>query len=226
MKTAYDACVGRAASTAVGTAVDIEEKEPPQVSDLETVAPGPRTLSKAQTGRRNLILELALGMVKKRGFEQVQMREVSEGAHLAIGTLYRYFPSKELLMAHVLERWCEAYWQQLEHVSEDQSNVDRLIELSRRSIRAFEDEPNFLSVANALQLSHDPEIIVVMTRISERSYRFFAGSLVGLPDDDAETIADTVLAVIGAKLGMWIKGRMPIRQVYAGVERCIQLLLA
>jgi TetR/AcrR family transcriptional regulator, cholesterol catabolism regulator len=185
-----------------------------------------RSLSKAQTGRRNLILDTALGSVRQRGFDQVQMREVSEDARLSIGTLYRYFPSKEALMAHVLERWCEAYWEQLEHVSEGSSNVERLIELSRRSIKAFEDEPNFLSVANTLQLSHDPEIIVVMTRVNERSYEFFAGSVVGLGDDDAGTIADTVLAVIGAKLGLWIKGRIPVSDVYAGVERCIRMLLA
>ena len=196
------------------------------MSDLDTAAPVSRPLSKVQTSRRNLILDLSLRMVKQRGFEQMQMREVSEASRLAIGTVYRYFPSKDLLMAHVLERWCEDYWRQLEHVTEGQSNVDTLIELSRRSIRAFEEEPNFLSVANALQLSHDPEIIVVMTRIGERSQRFFAASVDGLSDDDAETIADTVLAVVGARLALWIKGRMPIGQVYAGVERCIRMLLA
>ena len=43
-----------------------------------------------------------IALAAKGGFEQVQMRAVAERADVALGTLYRYFPSKIHLLVSVL----------------------------------------------------------------------------------------------------------------------------
>ena len=50
--------------------------------------------SAAQRERRKRILDATLALASKGGYDAVQMRTVAEQANVALGTLYRYFPSK------------------------------------------------------------------------------------------------------------------------------------
>src|SRR5260370_36808420 len=60
--------------------------------------------SEAQRERRNRILDATLAIASKGGYEAVQMRAVAERADVAVGTLYRYFPSKVHLLVSALGR--------------------------------------------------------------------------------------------------------------------------
>src|SRR6202047_588367 len=60
--------------------------------------------SAAQRERRKRILDATLALASKGGYDAVQMRAVSERADVALGTLYRYFPSKiHLLVGALIE---------------------------------------------------------------------------------------------------------------------------
>ena len=68
-----------------------------------TRADEPSTSS--QRERRRRILDATLALAAKGGYEAVQMRAVAEKAEVAVGTLYRYFPSKvHLLVAGLAGR--------------------------------------------------------------------------------------------------------------------------
>ena len=54
--------------------------------------------SEAQRERRKRILDATLAIASKGGYEAVQMRAVAERADVAVGTLYRYVPSKVHLL--------------------------------------------------------------------------------------------------------------------------------
>ena len=61
--------------------------------------------SAAQRERRKRILDATLALASKGGYEAVQMRTVAERADVALGTLYRYFPSKiHLLVSGLAQR--------------------------------------------------------------------------------------------------------------------------
>src|ERR1700727_1068624 len=61
-------------------------------------------VSSAQRDRRKRILDATLALASKGGYDAVQMRAVAERADVALGTLYRYFPSKiHLLVAALTE---------------------------------------------------------------------------------------------------------------------------
>src|SRR5271156_4144677 len=60
--------------------------------------------SEAQRERRKRILDATLTIASKGGYEAVQMRAVAERADVAVGTLYRYFPSKVHLLVSALGR--------------------------------------------------------------------------------------------------------------------------
>src|SRR5262245_17601728 len=60
--------------------------------------------SAAQRDRRKRILDTTIALASQGGFEAVQMRAVAEQADVALGTLYRYFPSKIHLLVSALAR--------------------------------------------------------------------------------------------------------------------------
>src|SRR3954470_14330144 len=60
--------------------------------------------TEAQRARRRRILRAAADLASEGGFDAVQMREVAERADVALGTLYRYFPSKIHLLVAAMTR--------------------------------------------------------------------------------------------------------------------------
>src|SRR5947207_13308564 len=73
-----------------------------------TVTPSPdgEFSSAAQRERRKRILDATRALASKGGYEAVQMRAVAERADVALGTLYRYFPSKiHLLVGALIEEF-------------------------------------------------------------------------------------------------------------------------
>jgi len=65
---------------------------------------------------REHILETALKLFRKRGFERTTMREIAQAAGLSLGAAYHYFPSKEALVGAYYE-WMQAEHERLFHAS-------------------------------------------------------------------------------------------------------------
>ncbi|MBZ8133339.1 TetR/AcrR family transcriptional regulator [Afifella sp. IM 167] len=70
-------------------------------------SPAAGALPKRKRGhaRVEAILEAATALFATRGFAAVTMTEVASRSATAIGSLYRFFPTKEALAAAVLERY-------------------------------------------------------------------------------------------------------------------------
>src|SRR5262249_57103235 len=65
-------------------------------------------LTPNQAARRARVLDAALALATEGGYDAVQMRDVASRAQVALGTIYRYFSSKDhLLAACQLETWRE-----------------------------------------------------------------------------------------------------------------------
>ncbi len=60
--------------------------------------------STAQRERRQRILDATYALAREGGYDAVQMRAVADQADVALGTLYRYFPSKVHLLVSALAR--------------------------------------------------------------------------------------------------------------------------
>ena len=69
--------------------------------------PVPRTLTRAQQARRQRVIDAAMSLALDGGYEAVQMRDVAARADVAMGTVYRYFTSKDHLLAAALVHWVE-----------------------------------------------------------------------------------------------------------------------
>src|SRR5882762_3272992 len=81
------------------------EIAPPEIAEGP---PDPATLTPGQRARRERIVMTALKLLEEGEYESIQMRDVAEHADVAIGTVYRYFASKEHLFTAVLLAWSGA----------------------------------------------------------------------------------------------------------------------
>ena len=175
--------------------------------------------------RRQRIIDVALSMLDTCSADQLQMRDISQAADLALATVYRYFPSKELLLARVFEQWCESYWTRLARAADGRANIDRLADLTSRSVEAYLSHPNMLMMISELQLSKDPVVAAVMEDIRARAERFFLAALEGLDPIDASGIVDVVFVVMGAKLTACARGAIAMDDVHRAMQTTTRLLL-
>ncbi|MGW9131937.1 TetR family transcriptional regulator [Streptomyces sp. NPDC055681] len=91
-------------------------------------------MSKNQVARRERILDAAAELGADVAYDHVQMQEVARAADVALGTLYRYFPSKVHLFAAIYEaRIAQFVGEEWPAPGDDPVAIvgDRLVELTR-----------------------------------------------------------------------------------------------
>ena len=64
-------------------------------------------MTRGQIARRRKLLDAVVQLVAEVGPERVQMRDVAERSGVALGTAYRYFSSKDHLLAAAMSDWQE-----------------------------------------------------------------------------------------------------------------------
>ncbi|RLB24983.1 MAG: TetR/AcrR family transcriptional regulator [Deltaproteobacteria bacterium] len=88
----------------------------------------PNTLSRKQRERirhKNEILNAALKLFSEKGFHNVSMQEIAKEAEFAIGTLYKFFDTKEDLYKSLVLRLAETFHDRLSSVLESRESEIR-----------------------------------------------------------------------------------------------------
>jgi AcrR family transcriptional regulator len=77
------------------------------VTHVATTPQRPRRQSPAPARRRGDLLDAAAALFAERGIEATPVAAIAEAAGVAKGSFYRYFPSREALMAALKERFVD-----------------------------------------------------------------------------------------------------------------------
>jgi len=185
--------------------------------------------SPAQRDRHRRILDATIALASAGGFDAVQMRAVAERADVALGTLYRYFPSKIHLLVSALGR-------EFEHA--DAVTRERPV----RGDTAHERVMGLLGRTNAT-LQRDPHLTEALTR----AFMFADASVQGeirsvaalltsmltramrpgpeVPTAEDEAIARVVIDVWLSSLVGWVTGRSTAEDVTEHLDVAVRLLL-
>ena len=59
--------------------------------------------SRQGAAARDRLYETAIRMISERGYEATTLREIAKDAHVSVGLLYRYFPSKQAVIIALYE---------------------------------------------------------------------------------------------------------------------------
>ena len=94
-----------------------------------------RPLTRAQEARRKRVIDAAMELAAQGGYDAVQMRDVATQADVAMGTVYRYFTSKDHLLAEALVHWIEMLQLQFASLpAEGATPASRVLEILDRAL--------------------------------------------------------------------------------------------
>ena len=188
---------------------------------------GTESLTTAQAARRDRVLRAALSLGASGGYEAVQMRDVAATADVALGTIYRYFSSKDHLLAAALVTWTGDLEQQVARRPPGGDTVaTRVANVLARATRNMEREPKLTAALITAISSPDKgaascqdEVQAAMARVLVRT----------MPDDFDGVVQSQVIRVLnfvwyGALLG-WVNGWEGTDDVTREVTDAAHLLL-
>ena len=190
-------------------------------------APKPSTdLTPAQQQRWDRIVRAALEMLEDGEYDQIQMRDVAARADVALGTLYRYFASKEHLYAAVMTVWFRSFHRGLERERLSDDPGEALKEMLGRAIAAFARKPQFLRLEIVLEGSTDTYARELFSESSMKYAAAYRDALAGLSEAEISSIETLVGCVLGTMLHRFALGKDTIERVYEAVFGAVDLVFS
>ncbi len=189
------------------------------------ILPDEASLRGDQRARRQGIVEAARRLMGEQDYEDIAVKDVADEAGVALGTLYRYFNSKEHLFACALLSWSQGFGDRLER-SASGSTVDQVRAIYRRAVRAFERQPRVYGVMIQVMGSRDAYATEVFRQFSRRQTAAFGAALdtSGLPEARREDVTAVMGAVLNENLSRWQRGQQPLAAVYRAIDRAAGLI--
>ncbi|MEU0254970.1 TetR family transcriptional regulator [Streptomyces sp. NPDC006184] len=206
------------------------EARPPRPSP-EPPAPlrraaAPAPLTERQEARRRGILRASAQLAGRGGFDGVQMREVAEVSQVALGTLYRYFPSKVHLLVATMQ-------DQLEHLRgtlrkrppTGDTAAERVTETLIRAFRALQREPRLADAMVRALIFADRGVSAEVEQVSRQTTAIILEAT-GLADPTPGQLS--AVRVIEhtwhSALSTWLSGRASVAQVEADLGTVCRLI--
>ena len=186
--------------------------------------------SPAQRDRRRRILDATIALAARGGFDAVQMRTVAESADVALGTLYRYFPSKVHLLVAALSTRLEGAQAVLDRrpIPGD-TPEERVMHVVRGTTRGLQREPHLTEALTRAFMFADasvaPDIAVVGKQLTTMLTKAMKPADDEAPTEDDVAIARVISDVWLAALVAWVTGRASADDVATSLQKAVHLLL-
>jgi AcrR family transcriptional regulator len=195
------------------------------VEERAEVASGGLTVS--QAARRDRVIRAALRLGSDGGYDAVQMREVAAEAGVALGTIYRYFASKDHLLAAALVEWVNDLERRVgQRPPRGAGTAARVVSVLRRATKAMESEPRLSEAVVTAISSPDQGAAKCQEEVSAAMVRILG---LALGDDVEPEVRAQITRTLGhvwfsALIG-WVNGWSGIDQVGDEVEIAAHLVL-
>ncbi|WP_171990690.1 TetR family transcriptional regulator [Streptomyces sp. JHA26] len=184
-------------------------------------------LTERQEARRRRILQASARLAGRGGFDAVQMREVAESSQVALGTLYRYFPSKVHLLVATMQDQLERLHATLRRQPPTgETAAERVAQTLMRAFRALQREPQLAeAMARALTFA-DRSVSPEVDQVSRQTTAIILDAMGGLADPTPEQLSAVrvVEHTWHSTLITWLSGRASIAEVKADIDTACRLI--
>lgn len=185
------------------------------------------SLTASQLARRDRVIRTALDLGASGGYDAVQMRDVATSAGVALGTIYRYFSSKDHLLAAAMVEWVHDLERRVgQRPPKGNTTSERVQEVLHRATRAMEKEPKLSEAVVTALLSPDRGAAACQEDVSASMLRILATAL---GDDFDPAFQAQVTRTLGhvwfAALIGWVNGWSGMEKVADEVDLATHLLL-
>ncbi len=183
--------------------------------------------SAAQRDRRKRILDATLALASKGGYDAVQMRTVAQRADVALGTLYRYFPSKIHLLVSGLAREFERTQEKLDRTPiPGETPYARMLYVLGRITRSMQREPMLTEAMTRAFMFADPSAAAEVNTVARLMEHMLTKAMHdGEPSGDDIAIARVIGDVWLSNLVAWVTRRASANDVSNHLELAARLLL-
>lgn len=187
--------------------------------------------SPAQRERRDRMLNAAMKLASEGGYEAVQMREVADDAGVALGTLYRYFPSK----VHLLVAALASQFEQAEAITERRPILgdtahERVMKILGGTTVSLQKQPQLTEAMVRAFMFADASVLGEIEQVGNRLTRMIARAIAGSPDHGEATEEEAAIIRVIADVWMsalvsWANGRSGAAEVEKSIDVAVRLLL-
>lgn len=184
--------------------------------------------------RRDRILDVAIDLAEEGGFENVRQRDVADQAGIALGTLYKSFPSKEGILSAALERETQTLERKMAtRPAAGATPSERLSALFKIVTKAMCKKPKYARAVLRAMASGEPEVAGNVAAYQDRMNRIIIAAMRGSAncgEDDKPTrreatVADYLQRIWFASLVGWSAGLHGQNDVIEQMDAAAELLL-
>jgi AcrR family transcriptional regulator len=185
----------------------------------------PTTLARSQAARRRRVIDAALRLAAQGGFDNVQMRDVATEAEVALGTVYRYFASKErLLLEAMAEQQDDLRAYLVEHPAPGATAAERVINVLGRANTSLRRHPDITAAmvrAFGASREENRDLVVRVSDIMGSTITVAIGS----NTERDRRVARILVQVWMSSLIGWVGGVDPAERVDDDIAIAAHLLL-
>lgn len=161
---------------------------------MSEVAVGPQrpeTMTPRQLDRRRRVLDAVHELLAERPLREIQVKDIADRAQVSLAAMYRYFASKEHLLAEALVDWAEQ-GNDVERRPPGGPMSEQFATIVRRGLRAYRRAPQYAELFLETSASREPNAVACMGRLSEVIGGGMRHALEDLDPEVAEAIRQTI----------------------------------
>lgn len=184
-------------------------------------------MTSRQLVRRARIIEAVIDLIGEVGAEAVQMRDVAHRSQVALATVYRYFSSKEHLLAAALEDWQKRLTRRIlaSRGRRDPDPLHDVLDYLQRAQRAFHRNPAMTALMFQTARSTDSEARATIDQMNRTNTDMFNRLLEGVAPENVPNITFGLNAALTNGLTGVLTGMMPPEEALSRVEWVARALL-
>jgi TetR/AcrR family transcriptional regulator, cholesterol catabolism regulator len=198
-------------------------------SETATATTAGREPPASQRARRERILDVAMELATDGGYDAVQMRAVADRADVALGTLYRYFPSKVHLLIAALGRTFQELQASVPVAGRDGTPEERVYRVVAATTRFLAKNRRLSGAMIRALMSADADSGREVDAVGDLMVGFIMAAT--HEPDAVASERDTLIAHIIGKVWLsdvvtFLSGRMTISAVLDDLEATIALVMS
>lgn len=179
-----------------------------------------------QQQRERRVIEAAMRLAASGGYEAVQMREVATSADVAIGTIYRYFRSKDAVLVAGLAGWVGLARKQTAaegFVAETAS--DQLLGVLESAVQASIGSPRLMEALITAMASTEPDVAEYKLEVQQQMAAMVSDALAGFDGIDVDGVSRVIGHVWFSAIVSWVGGLKPPGSIMDELSLATHLLL-